>query len=181
MQQAATRQTEISALQAREMVHQRRLSVRPAFVARVRPINALTREQLAEIPNERINPREGVKVFEGLQITNIGNGTGVAISIEPIIGQVDGTSASLFPGLAFDTIPYLTPGESAFLPAITVHSGKRQTDCDYSKYLTEWFVKARGHIDLSFQGIESTRYTQRLMMDEGTCRPEKVEVAQDAE
>jgi hypothetical protein len=127
--------------QARELIHQRKLSIMPAIVAGV---NTKTDE---------------------FELTNIGNGIAINIKIERVDIPFEALKNSYY---EFGGVLKLAPEETVSVPyELYVEGSEESEDVTSLLHIKEGHVKGRVVVKVNFQDIEGSSYTQTFKMGKG--------------
>jgi hypothetical protein len=129
----------IASEQAKELIHQRKLSIMPALVA---DVNART---------------------DQFELANIGNGIAINIKIERVNIPFEALSGSY----EFDRVLKLAPKESVSVPYEMYFDGSNMSGLKSLIHIREGQAKGRVVVKVSFQDIEGNRYTQTFGMGKG--------------
>jgi hypothetical protein len=153
MQQAIERQVRISSDQTDELVHQRRLSILPAFVT------------------YPLEPRQG----SFLHLNNIGNGVAIKIQVEHVPLQLEEYLGTI---MGFNMIASLRPtNETTLSPRYEGFGTRDQTNLAMrNPRVQDYLRNERYTLQVKFYDIEGNAYTQSIGMDNGRCAPEPVKL-----
>lgn len=154
MQRAVNDQARIAAQQTQELIHQRRLSVLPAFVL---------------VPQE---PRYSNR----MNLNNVGKGVALNVVMDdvPVSHQSYPAACIVFPPM-----PFIRPGQE--VNAVPNYSGlgdgNQQNEARNSPPVQNYLNDREYTLTVRFLDIEGSLYIQTLTMSHGKCTPSPVKLA----
>lgn len=140
--------------QSKELNHQIRLSITPAFGV------------------------EFVGSPDRLQLRNIGNGTAMDLRPDKIVFYWSDEKAReiIPPEIRFGRIPFLRAGEEANMEHVSYAFGSEKENRNFVSRLTEENAGDKVfELKIRFRDIEGTEYKQTIFMGKGGMRPSLVE------
>ena len=152
IQKAMTKQIE-------EMTHQIRLSIMPAFLA-----------EIARIKIDSSQPEfDGVGDYgDRIHITNIGYGPAINLEIDPVYIHERGTTDRPL-NIVFERLAFLRPSERRPINQ-TSREGEDKAGVNLLIGFEEKYSRRVHQLNIRFQDIEGSQYTQKVEMGKGGCK-----------
>lgn len=156
-----------AAAQSRELTHQIRLSIMPAFT-----VAFVKRE---DVKDWSLPPKEA---WYYLELHNVGNGVATGIQIAPLAVQHDpDMSLENFPKgeIFFRWVSSLKPSASERLDWVASTKDQGGRTADLMRWMQTYGAAGKIYpLMLRFRDIEGNEYTQTLNLTRGDCAPSPV-------